>query len=57
MPAVKGSPGEEEEEQAWLYVRAPWLGARLGQGSLSYGLYYLNTLCVQRFLKSLPAVL
>jgi len=34
MPAVKGSP--EEEEQAWLYVRAPWLGARLGQGSISY---------------------
>ena len=50
MPAVKGSPGEEEEEQAWLYVRAPWLGARLGQGSLSYGLYYLNTLCVQKSL-------
>ena len=43
MPAVTGSPGEEEE-QAWLNVRAPWLGARrgaahqeaLGQGSVSY---------------------
>ena len=29
MPAVTGSPGEEEE-QAWLNVRAPWLGARRG---------------------------
>lgn len=44
MPAVKGSLGRGGG--AGLAVRGgPVVGARLGQGSLSYGHYYLNTLC------------